>query len=256
MLIVCPSCASSYSLSPEQLGPGRSLRCASCRTTWFARPSDAAEAAIPPTDPEPLDATVQPAPDAEGLVVDAAVRSSAGEDAAPAPPAEKQRSSRRPRARAPRQGRRRFLRLSPTSAAALALVALLVVGVTLRDTIVRLLPQTARLYATLGMPVNLRGLEFSGLRSELVADKDQSILVIEGEIRGVGAGKTTVPKLAISLRGATGQELYAWTSEAPRSTLSKGEVMPFRTRLVAPPAEGKDVIVRFADADLRSARTQ
>src|SRR5690348_8286952 len=48
MLIVCPSCASSYSLTSEQLGAGRSLRCAKCRHTWHATPADALD--------EPVDA--------------------------------------------------------------------------------------------------------------------------------------------------------------------------------------------------------
>lgn len=42
MLIVCPSCASEYTLDPTRLGPkGREVRCASCRTAWFAKPAPA-----------------------------------------------------------------------------------------------------------------------------------------------------------------------------------------------------------------------
>jgi predicted Zn finger-like uncharacterized protein len=49
MLIVCPSCASEYTIDPAKLGPeGRTLRCAICRDTWFVPPSGAAE-----TEPEP-----------------------------------------------------------------------------------------------------------------------------------------------------------------------------------------------------------
>src|SRR3989304_4383103 len=37
MLIVCPSCATSYMIDPASVGPGgRTVRCARCRTTWFA----------------------------------------------------------------------------------------------------------------------------------------------------------------------------------------------------------------------------
>src|SRR5207302_227486 len=37
MLIVCPNCATSYSLESSSLGSaGRSVRCARCRTVWFA----------------------------------------------------------------------------------------------------------------------------------------------------------------------------------------------------------------------------
>ena len=43
MLIVCPSCASEYTIDPATLGAdGRTVRCAICRDTWLAAP-DAAE---------------------------------------------------------------------------------------------------------------------------------------------------------------------------------------------------------------------
>jgi predicted Zn finger-like uncharacterized protein len=42
MLIVCPSCASSYDLDPAVLEPnGRQVRCVRCRTVWHAEPSRA-----------------------------------------------------------------------------------------------------------------------------------------------------------------------------------------------------------------------
>jgi predicted Zn finger-like uncharacterized protein len=38
MLIVCPSCASEYTIDPAKLGAdGRRLKCASCRNIWFCR---------------------------------------------------------------------------------------------------------------------------------------------------------------------------------------------------------------------------
>jgi len=37
MLIVCPSCTTSYQIDPASVGPsGRTVRCARCKTTWFA----------------------------------------------------------------------------------------------------------------------------------------------------------------------------------------------------------------------------
>ena len=37
MLIVCPNCATSYMIEPASVGPaGRAVRCARCKTTWFA----------------------------------------------------------------------------------------------------------------------------------------------------------------------------------------------------------------------------
>jgi len=42
MLIVCPSCATSYDVDLASLGPqGRSVRCVRCRTVWHAEPTRA-----------------------------------------------------------------------------------------------------------------------------------------------------------------------------------------------------------------------
>src|SRR6185295_10188170 len=45
MLLVCPTCATSYMIEPASLGPaGRMVRCARCKTAWFAGgPKAAAE---------------------------------------------------------------------------------------------------------------------------------------------------------------------------------------------------------------------
>jgi predicted Zn finger-like uncharacterized protein len=41
MLIVCPSCASGYSIDDDKIGPtGRTVRCASCRTDFFVTLAD------------------------------------------------------------------------------------------------------------------------------------------------------------------------------------------------------------------------
>ena len=37
MLIVCPSCATSYMIDQAAVGPaGRNVRCVRCKATWFA----------------------------------------------------------------------------------------------------------------------------------------------------------------------------------------------------------------------------
>src|SRR5262245_19630242 len=42
MLIVCPSCETSYQITLAALGDaGRTVRCASCKNRWFATPESA-----------------------------------------------------------------------------------------------------------------------------------------------------------------------------------------------------------------------
>ena len=49
MKIVCPTCTTSYDVRPAALGEsGRSVRCARCRTVWFATPSEEPQLAEEP----------------------------------------------------------------------------------------------------------------------------------------------------------------------------------------------------------------
>src|SRR5690242_4553458 len=72
MLIVCPTCATTYQIKAGALGDaGRNVRCASCKNTWFATPESAVmeEAA-----PVPVNAAAAPAaakqPPAEDFTAD------------------------------------------------------------------------------------------------------------------------------------------------------------------------------------------
>ncbi|MHB2168372.1 DUF3426 domain-containing protein [Alsobacter sp. R-9] len=251
MLIVCPSCASTYSLTPEQLGAGRKLRCAACRHEWYATP--------PAEEAAPADAS-----DPAGMSIDAQAFSSAAEPppvAEPAAPASRKGRAKSSKPRVPLRERLAPLlsrfhlprRFSPAHAAAAAILLVVAVAVVQRKAVVRLMPQTAKIYAAIGLPVNLRGLEFRSVRSSVVNDADQRILVVEGEVRAIAPGTTEVPRLQLSVRGADGQDLYSWTADAPRATLDSGDSVPFRARLVAPPPEGHDVLVRFVERDARVA---
>ena len=46
MLIVCPTCATTYQIAPAALGEGRNVRCAQCKNAWFATPEPEFEEAV------------------------------------------------------------------------------------------------------------------------------------------------------------------------------------------------------------------
>ena len=239
MVIVCPSCASEYIIDPARLGgDGRTVRCANCRTTWFvtaeeASGVDAAEGAF----------EAQPGWD------DA--RNEAGPERRPsyAPDPQKEAAGRGRRERA-----FSFAKLASSRAARRAAVALVMIGcfalpflvVGSRARVVEALPGTAKLYAGVGLPVNLRGLEFRGMKSELVAAGADIVLVVEGEVANITGRDATVPPIEISVRGAEGQMLYTWTNDAPRAVLGPSETASFRARLTAPPEGARHVLVHFA----------
>ena len=240
MLIVCPSCASEYMIDPGRLGAeGRTVRCAACKSTWFVTPEaeDAAEAAEAMPGPT--------ADEAEGWEAAAAA-----EEAAPPPRDEAAERDAWIRAVATDRGQQaRGTAHRVKAAAGLLAVAALVVAVGAgfwgRAHVVRMFPATAALYAGVGLPVNLRGIEFRGVRSELVGSGAETFLVVEGEIANISGRDAAVPPIEIGLRGAEGQMLYTWSNDPPLASLAGGDAVPFRARLAAPPADAREVLVRF-----------
>lgn len=312
MLIVCPSCASSYVLDDARIGvAGRRVRCASCRETFFVSlPTDDAEAF--PADPEPAGQAqanevsfAEPeTPEADSLWNNAAEAGEPQDQPADAGAAEAVRSaedaafeealeaqwrdeeSAGPRggvaehwpdkpaiprdleaeakaallaadaeskaARAqkkPKLPGKARLRVQP--AAALLVLGFLpaLAGMFLgRAQIVRVLPETAALYAAIGMPVNLRGFAFENVRSELVREGEARLLVVEGEIANIKDVSLAVPPVLIGVMGEGPNPLYRWNADPDQATLAPGARTRFKARLVSPPQEGQRVLVRFADA--------
>jgi predicted Zn finger-like uncharacterized protein len=135
--------------------------------------------------------------------------------------------------------------LSLMQSAVLALILLDAIVIGWRNDFVRLMPQTASFYAHLGLPVNLRGLEFENLNTATEQHEGVPILVVEGEIVNGTRKIIDVPRLRFAVRNPARQEIYSWTAVLPRTLLSPGDAVPFRTRLASPPPDAHDVLVRF-----------
>ncbi len=213
MIIVCPSCASEYTLDPTRLGPrGREVRCASCRTAWFAKPAP-------------------PARRGAGRLVAGRGRPGAKAGARNADPAAAARWRER---------------------AAIAAVLLCLGGgaaaIALRQQTVALLPGTAGLFAAMGLPVNLVGLRLEGIESGLVEENGVKVLVVEGALVAAAGRDATVPRLAYAIESGDGRVLYDWTTRPPVGQVSPGETVRFTARLPSPPPDGRRVVVSFAPA--------
>lgn len=323
MLIVCPSCATSYLIDPASVGPaGRAVRCARCKTTWFAggpktapevtafvdgviaeaeaqsagssfagspyEPADAAPArdnaptAADDFDGEPSERLAESLTEPSQAMADTQAASPPVEHAthhtdlvpdeenapgpvaitdapslvppiehAPLPTAANAEldsedvetfAARRQRLKARRQNARKS---SHWAALILVLFAFNVALIGSRNEIVRYLPQTASLFAAIGLPVNLRNLKFENVRISKEAEDGVNVLIIEGTIVSTADKPTEVPRLRFAARNATGQEVYTWTALPSRSILGSGESLEFSSRLASPPADASDVMVRF-----------
>jgi predicted Zn finger-like uncharacterized protein len=114
-----------------------------------------------------------------------------------------------------------------------------------RKDIVHVLPQTASLYAAIGLPVNLRGLVFDDVATSVQTYQGVPILVVQGKIVNVTGGAVDVPRLKLVVRNAARQEVYSWTTVPPQKRLPAHWAAAFRARLASPPPDSRDVLVRF-----------
>ncbi len=228
MLIRCPTCASGYDLDPDMLCDGRILRCAHCRDAWVHRAGPAAH-------------------DGPEIVGEASSSRWRGE-AAEAPAAA---ARRRFRAWSPALASVRLPPVRLAGRAAAVLVAALLGGglaaVAGKATVVAAFPPAEAVFATLGVPVNLAGLSFGELRSTVESGDGAPTLTLEGHITNLRSGPTPVPSLRIAVRDRSRRELYYWTAPAPKAQLASGETVLFRSRLTAPPRDGQDLAVSFAE---------
>ena len=317
MLIVCPSCQTSYDVSAASLGAeGRQVRCVRCKEVWFATPSHeelgqpaapAAEAAglsaaaasaqyrrgaganadpAPGAADDPWgqgdqadqadqaagdDFSVDPnlaarAADRSGLRFEDPPMADAGAEAFPdtlaahdapplAPAADAQQASSEPAddietfaARRARRERLRNQRRSGRPSVTTVLIILFAITAALigwRTDVVRVMPQTASLFAAIGLPVNLRGLAFSDVTTITEAHDGVTMLVVQGTITNISKQPRDVPRIRLAVKNDKGTVVYSWTSLPERPALAPGDSEPFQTRLASPPPEGRVVEVRF-----------
>jgi predicted Zn finger-like uncharacterized protein len=234
MLIVCKTCASSYHIPREILGEnGCRLRCVGCGDTWAVTPGASA------SDDAPIEGerSLIPPP----RVVGNGAADHVADFSQPASAAWRADEYWKP---APvRLWNRKGAGVGLT---VLAIVAGAMAAAAWRAPIVRAMPGAARLFAAVGLPVNLRGLALDNVRTNIFDLGDRRVLVVEGAIVNLRDSATASPNIRIALRGADKRELYVWTAPAPKSRLGPDEQVAFRTRLAAPPDGVSDVMVKFA----------
>lgn len=222
---------------PAQDMPASPMNEADSAETSSAANEPAVETESPPLAPTDLDANALPPVEAEA-----------------AEPVEPSRSrvedietvaSRRRQARQAKgkQGWRWPLSILQTVMMILFIVDAIIVG--WRTDFVRAMPETSSFFAMIGMPVNLRGLDFDSVATTTEQHDGMPILVIGGNIVNDTSSTVNVPHLRFAVRNAALQEIYSWTAVPARATLPPGEAISFHTRLASPPPDAHDVLVRF-----------
>jgi predicted Zn finger-like uncharacterized protein len=239
--------AAGQSATQSQAGPAAEIKSPPIEPP--PPPEAAASAATAPAEPLlPRPAEAQ-TPESEPVIItdapslvpplehepEAAERDSEAEAAASFEARRKRMQARRKQSR----------RSSRWTAIILVLIATNVTLIGARNEVVRYLPQTASLFAAIGLPVNLRNLKFENVKLSAETADGISLLIVQGTIVGETGKPVAVPRLRFALRNATGQEVYSWTMAPPRSILEPGERLQFRSQIPTPQVDATDVMVRF-----------
>ncbi len=229
MILTCPECATGYFVDDGLIrASGRTVRCAACGHRWTAYPAD-----------KPLELVT----DEEGAI---------GKEPTPEPePAAALTGDDLPRvfrgrAEEERKNRRAALDGVVWTAAALGVLALVGLGLLFRASVVGVWPQTASLYAAIGLPVNVTGLTIEQVRAEPALQNGHATLAVSGVIRNVTDHPVVAPPLRVTVLNAEGKRVAGEIAAIVNSRLPPGETRHFVTSIFDPPASAANLVVDFA----------
>lgn len=228
MILTCPDCATRYQADEASFPPeGRKVRCAKCGHVWHQGA---------PGLPEPEVATIVPTPqEAAEERVRSVTRAFAPMGVAREPVREKAA----------------WGAVLAVAAGWVALIAVvLAIGyaaVRYRQEIAAIWPQSAGVYSSLGMKVNVIGVGFAHVDYHRESEDGQVVLAVTGAIVNESGRELPVPQsVRVTLSDASNHELYHWNFTPNVQTLKPGQSTPFLTRLASPPAAASHLEVRFS----------
>jgi predicted Zn finger-like uncharacterized protein len=243
MILTCPECATRYDADAAKFpAAGRKVRCAKCGHVWHQ------------AGPQP-----EPDPELFGVVADEPEQQPEPVPAFRAEPVAPRRSAFAPEPEhdATEEPQAAKTSASPwTRAGAMfgwvGLVGVILViswsAVSYREQIVGVWPQSASLFARLGMAVNTRGIEFVDVRHANQREDGQPVLLITGVLKNVGTHQISVPPIRVTVSDAAAHILNSWNFTPKARALAAGETTPFRVRVSNPPVAARHVSLRFADS--------
>jgi predicted Zn finger-like uncharacterized protein len=274
VVIACPNCGTRYQVPFATIGAaGREVQCAQCSKPWHAM----ADAPPPPAiedddrlfsagDENVLDAAFEAEARGAAPVLPAAIQPDAEPDqtiadirAALAPKPKKDAVNALDPAlltrskRAFDQRQRKITRRLPLArvrrtarlGAFVLLISLLVLGFSLRNDLVTWFPALAGLYAAVGLPVNVIGLEFEDSKTMTSFRSGKAVMLITSRIRSVASQVVPVPPVLVSLLDGSGATVYEWTVTPQAAEMAPGEVFEFSTEVNAPPQGAVTVRLSF-----------
>jgi predicted Zn finger-like uncharacterized protein len=239
MILTCPECATSYFVDDSRIPPsGRRVRCSSCGHRWTAGP-DGPIAEQPPAPVAPEIAAAPPVePVAFEPLPDPAIE--------PAPPEPPPAPIRRPAPRSSSAPVESSRSRALVWASAAGLAAALIAGVIVfREQIVRVWPRSSAAYAGLGLPVDAGGLVLEHVRAEPAFLAGRPVLSVTGAIHNVRDAPVNAPPVRFTLLNRAGQPIEAKIARPIDANIPARAVRHFAVTMLDPPANARDLEVRF-----------
>lgn len=203
-----------------------------------------------------IEPPIDPSPDSAAIIIDQVhvarpdVAQAASDEvfADTRPVQSRRRHLKKNRNMAKRRWKLRFFQKLASPSALFILATIIAPGLLLgaRGKIVTAVPASAKIYAAVGLPVNLDGLELANVSSVLKTENGNEHLLIKGEIVNKRDKTGKLPNLQLALRGPDGRDLYNWQAPSPQKRIKARHSIRFVARLDSPPEGALDVFVRFA----------
>ena len=257
VMITCPHCGTRYQVPFSTIGSeGREVQCAQCSKSWHAMalaaappavdpdllfPKDEAaldfafeteeKAVAPPTFPHSAALPVDPDHERTLAEIRAAIapKSRKGPANAIDPKTLSKAKESFDRRQKSVVGKLPLARVRRTArmGALVLLLSMLVLGFSLRTDLVNWFPALAGLYATIGLPVNIVGLEFQDSKTINTLREGKIVMQISARIRSVATRPVAVPPVLVSLLNDQGKAVYEWTVTPSIAEMDPGEMMDF-----------------------------
>ena len=281
MIITCPNCQTRYQVTQQAIGSaGRKVQCAHCQQSWKAIAEEEV-LAKPQAKPKPEEKTSASKPDnPDDKLFDAdteaeldqafereqkaaspeqdtaSEQENAGlddEDFSTKNDLDPALQNKRHKAMLRRQMdlAKKFplnrVRRTARLVGALLLSVIIVGGVYFRTEIVRVIPDLAGVYSSIGLGVNIVGLEFTEVQTLRALKDGTDVMMVSARIRNVGGGQVPVPGVVVSILDESGNSLLNWSVTPLARSIGPGEVVDFETELNSAPQGAETVKLAFAN---------
>lgn len=279
MIITCPNCQTRYQVAQKAIGSaGRKVQCAHCQQSWQAiaeeelqedsKPELEEAAKTPSTNPDDqmfdadTEAELDEVFEREQNQVGSDMDEPSDQDAEEADPenistendSDPALQKKRHKAMLRRQMdlAKKFplsrVRRMARIVGAVLLSVIIVGGVYFRTGIVRAVPDLAGVYSSIGLGVNIVGLEFTEVQTLRALKDGTDVMVVSARIRNVVGRQVAVPAIVVSILDENGTSLLNWSVTPLARAIGPGEFVDFETELNSAPQGAETVELAFANS--------